>query len=180
MASYEKRYNELEWKYLSTYASNLNTVKLAYENTMEKLDTNVGDNFIETLAEGLESLSENDEMLLMQKVRDECFPMFCSQENKLMMLNNIQSSRTLLYIVQLWFNKLISIFKTLQINFEELKYFSENVRSRNQVKSDVWADIMQLVNSVYDCHLSEIRVSVLPSSAKSSHSNIYAFVIFNL
>ncbi|XP_065365815.1 E3 ubiquitin-protein ligase SHPRH [Calliphora vicina] len=154
LENYENQYNQLEWKYLSTYASNLATVKNAYEATLEKLNTEITESFIITMAEGLEVLSANDELILMQKIHDDCTPRFGSTNAK---LAELQSTRTLLYVVQLWFNKVKSISKTLQTDIQDLKYFSENVRSRNQVSPAIWRKIMHLVNSVYDCHLSEIR-----------------------
>ncbi|XP_037826721.1 E3 ubiquitin-protein ligase SHPRH-like isoform X1 [Lucilia sericata] len=154
LEKYEKQYNQLEWKYLSAYASTLTTVKSGYEAAVDKLSAEISENFIITMADGLETLSSNDESILLQKIHEECMPKFGQTNVKLV---EIQSSRSLLYVIQLWFNKLRDISKTLQTEIEDLNYFSENVRARNQVSPAIWRNIMHLVNSVYDCHLSEIR-----------------------
>ncbi|KAM7348478.1 E3 ubiquitin-protein ligase SHPRH isoform 1-T2 [Cochliomyia hominivorax] len=151
---YENQYHKLEWKYLSTYASNLSTVKNAYETAVEKLRNEITNEFIIDMADGLQNISANDETLLLQKIHEECMPRFGQTNEK---LAEIQSKRTLLYVTQLWFNKLKDVLNSLQNDMKKLRYFTENVRSRNQVTPAIWRDIMQLVNSVYDCHLSEIR-----------------------
>lgn len=153
---HENQCNQLEWKYLSTYASNLATVKSAYEAAIDKIDSEITNNFMNTIAEGLEAFSVSDEFSLIQKMQEDC--LFRSGES-ILKLTEIKSTRTLLFVLKLWFNKLSHILKTLLYDMEELKYFYENVRARNQVSPAIWRNIMYLVNSVYDCHLSGIRVS---------------------
>ena len=158
LETYENQYNALEWKYLSTYANTLTSVKTAYESVVAKIDSEITENFIIIMADCLHNVTSSDEPLLMQKIQEECIPRFGQTNIKVV---EITSIRTLLFVVQLWFRKLIDIFNKLRQNIEKLRYFNDNVRSRNQVSPAIWRDIMQLVNTVYDCHLSGIRVSIM-------------------
>ncbi|XP_073834180.1 E3 ubiquitin-protein ligase SHPRH isoform X2 [Musca autumnalis] len=154
MEIYQNQYNTLEWKYLSTYSNTLSNVMSTYNAAVNKCDNEINAQLINSMAEGLDKLHVNDTSQLLQKIYEDCMPRFGVTNPK---LAEIQSSRSLLYIVDLWFVKLNKFMKKLQRDIEELKYFTENIKPRHLVCPTIWKRIMQLVHSVYDCHLSEIR-----------------------
>lgn len=154
---YQSQYNSLEWKYLSTYSSTLLNVMTSYKAVLNKNNTDVEhQHIVESMSQALVDLKPSDISLLLQKLHEECLPRFGVTNLK---LAEIQSTHSLLYIVDIWYTKLHKLQKTLQLAIEKLQFFTDNVKSRHQVKPEVWKDIMELVQSVYDCHLSEIRVS---------------------
>lgn len=155
---YIERYNSLEWKYLSTYSTTLTTVKTSYLAALEKISNQTGDNFITLMSDVLCDLRGSEVPMLLQKIYEECIPRFGSTNTKLV---EIQSTHSLLYVIDIWFTKLENILCTIRDEIDGLKYFTENVKSRNHVSSDTWRNIMELVQSVYDCHLSEIRVNII-------------------
>ncbi|XP_005186458.2 E3 ubiquitin-protein ligase SHPRH [Musca domestica] len=151
---YQTQYNSLEWKYLGTYSNTLSNVMSSYNAVINKCDNAVNEQLIATMSAGLSQLHINDTSQLLQKIYEDCMPRFGVTNPK---LAEIQSSRSLLYIVDLWFAKLNRIMKSIQIEVNELTYFTENVKPRHLVCPTIWTQIMQLLQSVYDCHLSEIR-----------------------
>ncbi|XP_075154307.1 E3 ubiquitin-protein ligase SHPRH [Haematobia irritans] len=152
--AFQKQYNALEWKYLGTYATTLRTVMETYEAAIANIKRDIGLQVTNTMSEAIVALRNSDTMLLLQKIYEDCMPRFGVTNPK---LSVIQSTHSLLYIVDIWHTKVTKMLKTLEAEIENLQYFTDNVKSRSQVSPETWKNIMELVNSVYDCHLSEIR-----------------------
>ncbi|XP_013116383.2 E3 ubiquitin-protein ligase SHPRH [Stomoxys calcitrans] len=154
LETYQTQYNALEWKYLSTYANTLSTVMQSYESAINNTNIDIGETLIASMSEGLMTVKNSEIMFLLQKIYEDCMPRFGVSHAK---LSEVQSIHSLLYIVDVWQKKLTKMLKKLETEIQNLRYFTENVKSRSQVSPGIWEKIMELVHSVYNCHLSEIR-----------------------
>uniref|UniRef100_A0A1A9WQQ5 RING-type domain-containing protein n=1 Tax=Glossina brevipalpis TaxID=37001 RepID=A0A1A9WQQ5_9MUSC len=156
LVEYEQEYNALEWKYLETYSNTLSQVNTAYCSILEQINEDIAKEYLPFLGDQLALLSTGEVTSFLQKIFEECSLRFRETHAELK-LGEIQSTRTVLFLIDIWFTKVSTSWKNLVKEFDSLQYFRDNVKSRNQVSSATWRDITQLVNDVYDCHLSDIR-----------------------
>uniref|UniRef100_A0A1A9Z7K6 RING-type domain-containing protein n=1 Tax=Glossina pallidipes TaxID=7398 RepID=A0A1A9Z7K6_GLOPL len=167
LTEYEQQYNALEWKYLETYSNTLSQVNSAYCSILEQINDDVTKEYLPFLGDQLIILSAVELSSFLQKIFEECSQRF-TETHAEYKLGEITSVRTILYLMDIWFTKVSTSWKNLVKDFDSLQYFRDNVKSRNQVSPATWRDITQLINDVYDCHLSDIRENEKQKKSRKS------------
>ncbi|KAL9919026.1 E3 ubiquitin-protein ligase SHPRH isoform 1-T1 [Glossina fuscipes fuscipes] len=167
LIEYEQQYNALEWKYLETYSNTLSQVNNAYCSILEQINDDITKEYLPFLGDQLLILSVVELSSFLQKIFEECSQRFIETHAEYK-LGEITSVRTILYLMNVWFTKVSTSWKNLVKDFDSLQYFRDNVKSRNQVSSATWRDITQLINDVYDCHLSDIRENEKQKKSRKS------------
>lgn len=156
---YEEKCNQLEWKYLSTYANTLNNVRLTYENTLKSLreHNDIAKNYIEIISNYLCAFNRNDEKRLIDKVHED-YNVYssCAKQDKVknLKLTEIRSIPSLLYTLDQWYDNISTVTKKIMEQFQSLDFFYENVSPKNDVKPETWSRILNIVQTVCDCHLN--------------------------
>ncbi|XP_067626775.1 E3 ubiquitin-protein ligase SHPRH [Eurosta solidaginis] len=158
IAKYEKECNSLEWKYLEPYASTMHTMQVhctSAQEMLSSLEVALSQpllEFIDGIADEIVNQKDQFSITLLKRFHDEFSTLFVGSPK----MEELRSVSGMLYVLYIWYQKVDTAQKHLNEEFDKLKFYTMNVNTNAKTTPAIWREMKQFINTVFDCHLSEI------------------------
>ncbi|KAH8318472.1 hypothetical protein KR067_003286 [Drosophila pandora] len=152
--TYESQLKRLEWKYLEDNTAVLQAALGAYESKLSELHE-LGNKFKGNVVNLLVTVVNHEPKLhnsIWNKVRDD----FTRRNISMKKLENVDSMSGMVYIVDLWFQKVQELNEHAIGEIEFLKEIMEKACGAIKMGATLSQDILNFIATVTDCHLADI------------------------
>ncbi|KAH8266201.1 hypothetical protein KR038_008904 [Drosophila bunnanda] len=152
--SYMSQMKRLEWKYLEDNTTVLEAALTAYEAKLLELHQ-LEDEFQGTCVELLATVVHHQPSLhnaMWNKVLEEFFRQNIATDK----IRDVDTMAGMVYFVDLWYQKLYKLKKTLLLEFEYLKQVMQSAWGSVKAGDGLSQEIINFIGSVTDCHLADI------------------------
>lgn len=155
--NYESQLKRLEWKYLEDNTAVLQSALGAYESKLSELHE-LGSKFNGNVVHWLVTVVNHRPALhnsIWNKVRDD----FTRKNISMKKLQNVDSMSGMVYVVDIWFQKVQDLNEHAMKEIEFLKEIMEKACGAIKMGTTLSQDILNFIATVTDCHLADILVS---------------------
>ncbi|XP_053963813.1 E3 ubiquitin-protein ligase SHPRH isoform X1 [Anastrepha ludens] len=158
IAKYEEECSALEWKYLEPYAARMNAIAnscLSAQETLTTLESTVEApllDFINMLTNKVLMENEKLSIALLNRFHDDLVTALRGNPK----MEELESLSGMLYILVIWYQKVLAAQKHLNEEFTNLQFYTMHVCARAKKTPAIWREMTQFISSVSECHLSEI------------------------
>ncbi|XP_017495055.1 PREDICTED: E3 ubiquitin-protein ligase SHPRH, partial [Rhagoletis zephyria] len=173
ISKYEEECNALEWKYLEPYVCSMHAKRTSCSNALEmlaRLELSAESpllEFISLLVDETASQSQEFVITLLNRFHDEFATSFGGSSK----MEQLKSLSGMLYVLVTWYKKVDAAQKHLNVEFENLKFYTMNVYTRAKNTPAIWREMYKFIRIVYECHLSEILVRRQKGKKKSKRKS---------
>ncbi|EDW72942.1 uncharacterized protein Dwil_GK17274 [Drosophila willistoni] len=145
---------KLEWKYLEDNTKVLRNACQAYEQKLQELkELEIEfDSSIVQVFSTLVSQSASSFDAIRYKIYDEFLRQNLNREK----MENVSSVSGLIYIIDIWYQRLDKLRRNLQKEFDYLKNITNKACEAVQEGVAVAQEVVNFIRSVSDCHLADI------------------------